>query len=116
MVEIGPSIAELISQKRITIADLARKLNVSAQSVHGQLKKANLGSDYIQRVMEATDIQSWEIFRDGSPPDYPSILMDSTPIYISDGYTRDLEKQVRELQAEIIKLLKNRGNQDQLEA
>lgn len=71
MIKIGPRILSILEEKRIKLSDVAAELEVTPQAVHGQLKKANVGTSYLQRIMAATGIKSWEIFDDAEPvPDW----------------------------------------------
>lgn len=64
MIHIGQIINELLYEKKISKAELARSLEVTPQSIGNSLKKNNMGTDYLQRIMKSTGIKSYEIFND----------------------------------------------------
>lgn len=59
-------IEEILELKGVTIAELARRLNVSRSSMHNTIKKGNPNLSTLQDIASAIGVPITELFTDGS--------------------------------------------------
>lgn len=69
MIHIGQNIRELLHQKRIRQAELARRMETTPQGLNKRLSNPSMNTDSLIDIMQASGIKSWEVFQDGSPFD-----------------------------------------------
>lgn len=59
-------IEDVLESKGVTIAELARRLNVSRSSMHNTIKKGNPNLSTLQDIASALGVPVTELFTDGS--------------------------------------------------
>ncbi|MEM7369048.1 MAG: helix-turn-helix domain-containing protein [Bacteroidota bacterium] len=67
MIHIGQNIKDLLHQKRIKQAELARRMDTTPQGLNKRLSNSSMNTDSLVDIMQAAGIKSWEVFQDGSP-------------------------------------------------
>lgn len=64
MFDIGQKIKDLLHEKKISQAELARRLNVTSQSIGSSLRRSSMTTDLLIKIMGATGIKSVEVFEE----------------------------------------------------
>ena len=62
MAHVGAKIKEKMTQMGVKNVELAQKLGVTPSQIGKTLKKESITTEYLERIMTALGMKSWEIF------------------------------------------------------
>ncbi|WP_289030824.1 hypothetical protein [uncultured Algoriphagus sp.] len=66
-IHIGERLKTLLRVKGISQAKLAEALGKHAQNINRAMLRSSMTTDFLQEIMHATGIRSWEIFEHRNP-------------------------------------------------
>ena len=113
MIHIGSRVKTLMIQKGISTTDLANRLAISPQSLHGYLKRQNWRTDSLSKLAEVLEIDITDVFLSDQAGEANALCHEKLEEIRQENAIlereRDLLIELMEDKKKMIELLKKKG-------